>query len=43
MVAPVAPLVGAAWIRVQGVSLWMRRVPVVPRVPVAEREKVDQL
>jgi DUF1365 family protein len=43
MVAPVAPLVGAAWIRVQGISLWMRRVPVVPRVPVTEREKVDQL
>lgn len=43
MVAPVAPLMGAAWIRVQGISLWMRRVPVVPRVPVTEREKVDQL
>ncbi|TPG35660.1 DUF1365 domain-containing protein [Mycolicibacterium hodleri] len=44
MVAPVAPLMGAMWIRIQGVTLWARRVPVVPRAPaVVEREKVDQL
>jgi DUF1365 family protein len=49
MVAPVAPLMGAAWIRIQGIGLWIKRVPIVPRppeappVPVAEREKVDQL
>jgi DUF1365 family protein len=49
MLAPAAPLMGAVWIRVQGMSLWMKRVPIVPRtpevcpVPVAEREKVDQL
>ncbi|MDX1890237.1 DUF1365 domain-containing protein [Mycolicibacterium sp. 050158] len=42
MVAPVAPLSGALWIRVQGVTLWARRVPVVPRVPAPEREKVSQ-
>ena len=29
--APVAPLIGALRIRVQGISLWLRRVPVVPR------------
>jgi hypothetical protein len=42
MVAPVAPLMGAMWIRIQGVTLWARRVPVVPRAPVLEREKVSQ-
>jgi DUF1365 family protein len=34
---------GAMWIRIQGITLWARRVRVVPRTPVAEREKVDQL
>lgn len=43
MVAPVAPLMGAMWIRIQGVTLWARRVPVVPRVPAVERERVGQL
>ena len=43
MVAPVAPLMGAMWIRIQGVTLWARRVPVVPQLPAAERERVDQL
>lgn len=43
MVAPVAPLMGAVWIRIQGVTLWARRVPVVPRVPEVERERVEQL
>ena len=43
MVAPVAPLMGAIWIRIQGVTLWARRVPVVPRVPEVERERVGQL
>jgi len=43
LVAPVAPLMGAFWIRIQGITLWARRVPVVPRTPVAERERVDQL
>ncbi|MET0702975.1 MAG: DUF1365 family protein [Mycobacterium sp.] len=53
VVAPVAPLMGALAIRVQGVTLWMRRVPVVPRegicphapaAPVAPvaHEKVNQ-
>jgi DUF1365 family protein len=43
MTTPVAPLMGAMWIRIQGITLWLRRVPVVPRVPVTERERVDQL
>ncbi len=43
LVAPVAPLMGALWIRIQGITLWARRVPVVPRDSVAERERVDQL
>lgn len=43
MVAPVAPLMGAMWIRLQGITLWARRVPVVPQEPAVEREKVDQL
>jgi DUF1365 family protein len=41
--APVAPLMGALGIRVQGITLWLRRVPVIPRTPVAEKERVDQL
>ena len=43
MVAPVAPLMGAMWIRIQGITLWARRVPVVPRPAAIERERVDQL
>lgn len=43
LVAPVAPLMGAFWIRVQGITLWARRVPVVPRTVADERERVDQL
>ena len=42
MVAPVAPLMGAMWIRIQGVTLWARRVPVVPRPIAVQREKVAQ-
>jgi DUF1365 family protein len=34
--APLAPLVGALAIRVQGITLWLRRVPVVPRVETKE-------
>ncbi|CAM4144422.1 hypothetical protein MB901379_00655 [Mycobacterium basiliense] len=30
-IAPLAPLVVAARIRIQGIKLWLRRVPVVPR------------
>jgi DUF1365 family protein len=36
-------LMGAMWIRIQGVTLWARRVPVVPQPKAVEREKVDQL
>ena len=43
VVAPLAPLAGALGIRVQGITLWLRRVPVVPRAETVEREKVDQL
>lgn len=39
--APLAPLMGAIGIRVQGIALWLRHVPVVPRP--AEEERVDQL
>ena len=46
-VAPMAPLMGALGIRVQGLTLWMRRVPLVPREPICphapvEHEKVNQ-
>jgi DUF1365 family protein len=43
LVAPVAPLMGALGIRVQGITLWLRRVPLVPRPQVTEKERVDQL
>lgn len=43
LVAPVAPLMGAFWIRVQGITLWARRVPLVPRQTFVEQERVDQL
>lgn len=43
LTAPVAPLMGAFWIRVQGITLWLRRVPVVKRQPVAEPERIEQL
>jgi DUF1365 family protein len=48
IVSPLAPLMGALGIRVQGITLWLRRVPVVPRptaVPESanESEKVKQL
>ncbi len=38
LVAPLAPLMAALSIRVQGIILWLRRVPVVPRV-AARREE----
>jgi DUF1365 family protein len=43
LVAPLAPLMGAIGIRVQGITLWLRRVPVVPRPESTETERVDQL
>ena len=43
VVAPLAPLMVALGIRVQGITLWLRRVPVVPRIKVAESERVEQL
>ena len=43
LAAPLAPLMGAAGIRVQGITLWLRRVPLVPRPHTTEKERVDQL
>jgi DUF1365 family protein len=43
MIAPLAPLMGAMWIRVQGVTLFARRVPVVPQPKAVKRERVDSL
>jgi uncharacterized protein len=39
-VAPVAPLMGALGIRIQGITLWLRRVPLVPREPAATQAAV---
>jgi DUF1365 family protein len=41
--APMAPLMGALWMRIHDVTLWARRVPLVPREPWAAREPVGQL
>jgi DUF1365 family protein len=41
--APLAPLMGAIGIRIQGITLWLRHVPVVPRPEFTEKERVDQL
>jgi uncharacterized protein len=43
LVAPLAPLMGTLAIRVQGIMLWLRRVPVVPLPAVSEHERVEQL
>ena len=43
LVSPLAPLMGAIGIRVQGITLWLRRVPVVPRPESTEKERVGQL
>jgi DUF1365 family protein len=43
LVAPLAPLLGAMWIRLQGVTLWTQRAPAVREAPILEREKVGQL
>jgi DUF1365 family protein len=42
LIAPLAPLMAAIGIRVQGITLWLRRVPVVPREESIERERVNQ-
>jgi uncharacterized protein len=42
LASPMAPLMGSAAIRAQGITLWLRRVPVMPRPKVAEKEKVEQ-
>ena len=43
LTAPLAPLMGSLGIRVQGITLWLRRVPVVPRTETVENERVNQL
>jgi DUF1365 family protein len=42
LTAPLAPLMGSIGIRVQGITLWLRRVPVVPRTDTAKPERVKQ-
>jgi DUF1365 family protein len=42
VVAPLAPLMGALGIRVQGITLWLRRVPVVPRPKIRADDRVGQ-
>jgi len=42
ILAPAAPLMNSLSIRVQGILLWLRKVPVVPRQSV-DRQKVEQL
>jgi DUF1365 family protein len=43
LAAPLAPLMGAIGIRVQGITLWLRHVPVVPHPESTDIERVDQL
>jgi uncharacterized protein len=50
LTSPLAPMMGALGIRVQGILLWLRRVPLVPREPArqltcpvaADRHVVDR-
>lgn len=39
LIAPLAPLAGALAIRFEGIKLWLRRVPVIPRLPDAPTAK----
>jgi DUF1365 family protein len=41
LTAPMAPLLGMIGIRIQGIMLWLRRVPVVPRKESQEMERVQ--
>jgi DUF1365 family protein len=40
--APMAPLMGALWMRIHDVTLWARRVPLAPRESWMPREPVGQ-
>jgi DUF1365 family protein len=42
LVAPMAPLMGAVRIRIEGIALRARRVPVMPQPKAVERERVGQ-
>ncbi|MGK2881495.1 MAG: DUF1365 domain-containing protein [Mycobacterium sp.] len=42
VIAPAAPLVASVSIRIQGVTLWLRRVPIVPRRGVVVDDEVRQ-
>ncbi|MBB4856622.1 DUF1365 family protein [Mycobacteroides chelonae] len=39
VVAPVAPLMGALAIRIEGIRLWLKGLPVLERTPPPERTK----
>lgn len=41
LTAPLAPLMGALGIRVQGITLWLRGLPVVPRITTADNEGIS--
>jgi uncharacterized protein len=41
LVAPVAPLMGAVGIRIQGITLWLRRVPIVRRTNSSEVRRTN--
>lgn len=42
LVAPVAPLMGAVQIRLHGIALWLRGLPVIPRQTTSETRKAMQ-
>ena len=41
--APLAPLMAKLGMRIQGITLWLRRVPMLPEPIVTESERVGQL
>ncbi|MGH3676542.1 MAG: DUF1365 domain-containing protein [Mycobacterium sp.] len=43
LIAPLAPLMERLSIRVQGITLWLRRVPLTPRPIVTASERVERL
>lgn len=42
LTAPLAPLMGALGIRIQGITLWLRGVPVAPRKRAVTGERIHQ-
>ena len=43
ILAPLAPLMAKLGMRIQGITLWLRRVPMLPQPIVTESERVGQL